>query len=139
MEQINIEKIMEEIRADIKAKGLVEDNLALNDVILYGGASGNAYTHDAYKDVVENALDKYYVESYKPVSGNFISKIIKKINRRLIAFYIEAIVIDQDEFNKEVANSIALNYSKFKEDDERMKALEAKIFELQKKIESLEK
>lgn len=139
MQDINIEQIMQEIRDDIKAKGLKDENISFEDVILLGGGTGAPYSKEAYTDMLVNAGEDSEVLSYRELSGNPISKIIKKINRRLIAFYIESIVDDQNKFNKDVYKGLTMCLSKFEEDNAKMEALEKKLYEAEKKISELEK
>ncbi len=139
MENINIEDIMQEIREDIKARGLKDDSISFEDVILLGGGTGAPYSKEAYTDMLVNAGEDSEVLSYRELSGNPVSKLIKKINRRLIAFYIESIVDDQNKFNKDVYKGLTMSLSKFEEDNARMEALEKKLYEAEKKISELEK
>lgn len=139
MEKINIEEIMDEIRADIKKRGLEDKDISFEDIVLLGGGTGNPYDKRAYKDEIFNLSEEMEVLSYRELSGNPISRIIKKINRRLIAFYIEAIVDDQNKFNRDVHKLFNMNVSRFDEDDNKIASLEKKLYECEKRVAELEK
>lgn len=138
MQNINIEEIMQEIRDDIKKRGFEDQTVEFEDMVLLGGGTGMSYSVEAYKDILEQAQENAEVASYRPLAGNVVSRLIKKVNRRLIAFYIEAIVDDQNKFNKEVYKGLLMNYAKHQETDERMSALEKKLYASEKRIRELE-
>lgn len=138
MEKINIEEIMDEIRADIKEKGLTDNEIVFDDIVLLGGGTGNPYDQRSYKDGVSSLGESMEVLSYRELSGNPIAKIVKKINRRLVAFYIESIVDDQNIYNKNVYKLFNMNISKFKEDDDKIAGLEKKLYECEKRMKDLE-
>ena len=69
--------------------------------------------------------------------GNPISKIIKKINRKLIAFYVESIVDDQNDYNIYTHRAIAMLPDRFQDTDERLFELEKKLAKCEKTIEEL--
>ena len=52
MKNINIEEIMDEIREDIKQRGLDDKDISFDDIVLLGGGTGNPYDKRAYKDEV---------------------------------------------------------------------------------------
>lgn len=139
MEKINIEEIMDEIREDIKKRGLEDKDIAFEDIVLLGGGTGNPYDKRAYKDEVFSLGEEMEVLSYRELSGNPVSRIIKKINRRLIAFYIESIVDDQNKFNRDVQKLFNMNISRFNEEDDKISSLEKKLYESEKRIAELER
>ncbi len=139
MEKINIEEIMDGIREDIKKRGLEDKDIAFEDIVLLGGGTGNPYDKRAYKDEVFSLGEEMEVLSYRELSGNPISRIIKKINRRLIAFYIESIVDDQNKFNRDVHKLFNMNISRFNEEDDKIASLEKKLYESEKRIAELER
>lgn len=137
MEKIDIEEIMEQIRSDIADRGLKDDGLLFEGVPILGGGTGG-YSRDAYEEVMREIQERSNVESYRPLLGNPIEKLVKKVIRRLVAFYIESIVDDQNIFNKNVYTSIAMNHKKTIQDDERMLELERKLCQCEKRIVYLE-
>lgn len=138
MQEINIEEIMQEIRADIVKRGLKDETVQFEDMVLLGGGTGVPYSSDAYKDILEQVQESAEVASYRPLAGNPAARFIKKVNRRLIAFYVESIVDDQNVFNKSVYQGLTMNYAKHQETDEKMAALERKLYACEKRIGELE-
>jgi hypothetical protein len=136
METINVEEIMKEIRADIKAKGLTDTTGSFDDIVLLGG-EGNFYNKEVYEDMLTNVGETAEVLSYRELSGNPISKFIKKINRRLIAFYIECIVDDQNKFNRNVYSGMQLNLTRFDEEDRRIAMMEKQLKACEEEIAAL--
>lgn len=137
MEDINIEDIMQKIRTEIKEKGLTDSELGFNSVVSASAGTGIEYSQSRYADVLDMADSDRMVMSYRDVYGNPLAKFIKKLNRRLIAFYIEAIVDDQNKYNSEIYNTLLMNYSRFNEEDARLSAVEKKLYESEKEIERL--
>lgn len=139
MEKINIEEIMEQIRADIKERGLKDDEIEFDSIVLLDGGNSSFYSDEVYDQLV-NEIDKLSeVQSYRELCGNPIERFIKKIIRRLVAFYIESIVDDQNRFNKNVYSGFVMNYRKFQDDEIKLQNLEKKMYEYEKRIMELEK
>lgn len=139
MEKINIEEIMEQIRADIKERGLKDDEIEFDSIVLLDGGNSSFYSDEVYDQLV-NEIDKLSeVQSYRELYGNPVERFIKKIIRRLVAFYIESIVDDQNRFNKNVYSGFVMNYRKFQDDEIKLQNLEKKMYEYEKRIMELEK
>lgn len=138
MENINVEEIMQEIREDIRKRGLEDKEIAFKDIMLLGGGTGAPYNGDAYKDTLSQAAENCEVRSYRELSGNPVARLIKKMNRRMIAFYIESIVDDQNKFNRSAYKAMTMSLSKFEEDNDKMAVLEKKLYECEKRIQQLE-
>jgi hypothetical protein len=139
MDSINVEEIMQEIRAEIKAKGLTDTTGSFDDTVLLGGGKGIFYNKEVYEDMLTTVGETAEVLSYRELSGNPLSKFIKKINRRLIAFYIECIVDDQNKFNRNVYNGMMLNLTRFDEEDRRMALMEKQLKACEEEIAELKK
>lgn len=141
MENINIEEIMKEIRADIRARGLQDDEIKFGDIIL--SQITTPYNMQPYREELEKMAEDKMVLSYRDVEsdrpgiGKFVT-LLKKINRRLIAFYIEPIVDDQNKFNEETANLLVQTLAKFSEQEEKISELEKELYECKKRYHALE-
>ena len=139
MEKINIEEIMEQIRADIKERGLKDDEIEFDSIVLLDGGNSSFYSDEVYDQLV-NEIDKLSeVQSYRELYGNPIERFIKKIIRRLVALCIAPIVDDQNRFNKNVYSGFVMNYRKFQDDEIKLQNLEKKMYEYEKRIMELEK
>lgn len=149
--EINIEKIMEEIRSEINARGEKEDMLSF-DEIPYETFSVNTYDTFSMKSFEENinlSNQRFLVNAYRPLSGNSVSIFIKKIIRKLTKFYIEPIVEEQNNFNVSILRAVNSVFSYVKEqrsNDETIKELkdnlklmEIKLNFIQKELDKLKK
>ena len=138
MENINVEEIMQQIRADIKARGLEDKEILFDSIAILGGGTGTPYSDEAYKVMLEEVEKNKEVSSYRELLGGAVERFIKKVLRRLVAFYIEPIVDDQNLFNRSVYTGLVMDSSKFAEDTERLDAFEKKLYECEKRIKELE-
>lgn len=96
--EINIEKIMDEIRADIKAKGYTNDMLSFNEVSSIKVVDGS-FSREEYDTALNYLNNSYNVVSIRPLTGNPLFVFIKRIIRKLAKFYVEPIVASQNEYN----------------------------------------
>ena len=99
-EKINIEEIMAEIKQSIKDQGLTADMLSFEDV---------PYRKNAQSGSASEALDyistHYYIQPYKELKGNPVKVFIKKVLRKLVKFYVEPVVFEQNDIN---ANAVTV-------------------------------
>lgn len=139
MESINIEEIMEQIRADIRKKGIAEDEPDFESVVFIKDSGDTIYSEDVYKEAINRVNVSTYVESYRELFGGALEQFVKKVIRKMTAFYVEAIVDSQNVYNRNVYDVLAITKNKFKADDKKMEVLEKKLYECEKKIAELEK
>lgn len=130
---IHIEEIMQNIRKEIKEKGLSSEMLSFEDVPYQ---KPDAAVNGAGSEEVKNSLvylnGHYNVQPYKPLGGNPLFVFIKKVLRKLMKFYIEPIVNDQNNFNANVVRVLNAQQNTPAPDiDELMKRLE--VLELNQK------
>lgn len=108
---INIEKIMMEIREAIKSKNYDNLPVRFDDVCLRIDKKQTDFNINHFNESVNYLNNKYHVVAYRNIMsrngllGKFII-FVKKILRKSIKFYIEPIVDSQNEFNASVAQSI---------------------------------
>lgn len=137
MKIINVEKIMEEIRKEIKEKGYVDDLPDFSDTsYIFSPSHRGIFDKDEFQEAVQYLNESWNIQAYRQLVGNgLVGKIkvlIRKIIRKCIKFYIEPIVEDQDKFNAKVTTSfniLALCVTQMQEENEKLK----------KQIEQLEK
>lgn len=108
---INIEKIMTEIRQAIKLKNYDSLPVTFDNVCLTIGQNQTDFNINNFNECVHRLNSKYYVVAYRNIVsrsgilGKFII-FVKKVLRKSIKFYIEPIVESQNEFNANVTQSI---------------------------------
>lgn len=137
MKIINVEKIMEEIRAEIKEKGYVDDLPDFSDTFCTISPSHRGiFDKDEFQETVQYLNENWNVQAYRQLIGNGLAGkikiLIRKIIRKCIKFYIEPIVEEQDKFNGKVTTSfniLVLYVTQMQEENSNLK----------KQIEQLEK
>ena len=98
--EVNIESVMNEIRAEIKEKGYTSDMLSFKEVVsvLPSSFEAGSAVEDLRGEIVY-INDSYVIAESVPVTGNIFVRFIKKILRKLLRFYVKPIVMSQNEFN----------------------------------------
>ena len=105
MEQINIEEIMQEIQTQIQKRGYVRSELKFEDVQV---ETGTGEVHEQIDDYFE--LDQFgltvdhmkhtrKVRCWRMLDGSRLSVFFKKMIRKMIKFYVEPIIDEQNQFN----------------------------------------
>ncbi len=98
---------MQEIREEIKEKGYTYDMLSFNDI----SASPATDNGDVSVERAEKNLaymdNVHLVAGYRPLPGNKLVVLIKRIIRKLTKFYVEPVVASQNEFNAAAVQSVA--------------------------------
>lgn len=133
MKVIDVEKIMEEIRAEIKEKGYTNDLPDFVDVSCTISPSHKGLFDKAeYREDIQYLNEHWNVSAYRPLVGNGIKVFIQKVIRKCTKFYVEPIVREQNGFNAKATtafNILNLYIEKMQEENELLK----------KRIEQLEK
>ena len=127
--EVNIEKIMDDIRAEIKEKGYTSDMLSFKDVTGKGASHGEMLSDTELADTLDTANSLAVVPFDRPITGNPIAVFIKKLIRKLIRFYIRPIVEQQNEFNAQLLIAT---------ETVGRRSAEGGAAELSKKVETLE-
>jgi len=102
---INIEEIMADIRKKIKEENLTADMLSFEDVPYKKPVQVQPNTLEAADESLRYLNTRYYIQPYKELKGNPIKVFFKKVLRKLVKFYIEPVVFEQNDFN---ANTVAV-------------------------------
>jgi len=107
-ENINVDEIVNQIRSEIKEKGLEASMLSFEDVPFDKEVS-HTESHFELSSLVQSAdymNARNQIDPYKEISGNPISVFIKKIIRKLVKFYIMPIMTEQNALNYHCANAV---------------------------------
>lgn len=107
--EINIEKIMEDIRTEIKEKGYTSDMLSFSEVAssVHVSESGS-FNVEEYNGVVSYLQSAHAVPVSKPITGNPIIVFIKKLIRKLTRVTIRPVVEHQSEYNAFSARALSM-------------------------------
>lgn len=109
MAKINIEEIMEEIRQEIKNKGISEDLLEFSDPSL-AGLSVPIFCKQEMMADLQAVNESYYVDPVRPL-GSGVKGAIKKILRRCMLFYVKPMVEEQNLYNINVMDTLKQMYA----------------------------
>ncbi|MBR4445017.1 MAG: hypothetical protein IKS37_03905 [Solobacterium sp.] len=158
---IDVTKIMEEIRADIDARGLRDEVLSFEEIPMPQQAtvvdSGTGpFNNDEFMDSNMYMNRCFQVQTWQPIKSNrplgFLIIFFKKIIRKLIRFFIDPIVNEQNDFNanttrsmNQVRNYIHETSTKNTQTEDAVKAMQLRmetmsreITELNRKVAALE-
>ncbi len=143
METVNTEEIMQEIRAQIERRGYKRSDLRFADVTI--DTTDNMEDIDEYFELqnfgltVDKMNSRRTVQCWKMLRGNKIAVLFKKIIRKLVKFYIEPIVREQNQFNFYTTSAMAQLYAKLeKEQAVELELLQKRVEELENKCRALE-
>lgn len=137
LQQIDIEKIMDEIRADIKEKGYTADMLDFQDVSI--PERGFSYNESEFENLVNAINATCSVPWYRDLGNGGIKVFVKKVIRKIMTFLIAPIAEDQMKFNVNVANTVNQLAGYVKYQNDIIDDYKNRIIELEKKVKELEK
>ena len=138
-EQIDVESIMEEIRAEIKRKGYKEKEVRFSDINI-------SYADNMDVDHMELSAEAYKKQLlllniqknvntnktlYADSTAGKVEIFFKKVFRKCARFYVEPIVSGQNEYNETNAMLMCQLYAAVK----RVEELEKKMAQLEKRIQ----
>ena len=128
MQNINTEEIMNQIRAEIKEKGLDSSMLSFEEIPFQQEVSHAEQNFQlaSLQQSAEYLNIRNQIEPYKPLEGNFLIVFIKKIIRKLVKFYIMPIITEQNALNLHTANAVNQMNLYIQEQQKKMTDLETK-------------
>ena len=139
-QKIDVEKIMDEIRADIERRELDDtlvpfDEIPFSNEIMNVLPDSHAYSRKELRRNLLYAADHYKVPLDRVIeAGNAGAMTVKKAVRKFTRFYIKPVVEDQNSVNAALVNALRQerNYIQIQEQavrelKERVAALEAEI------------
>ena len=131
---INVEEIMKQIKADINAKGYTNDLLSFDDVIV-DVSSMNVVKIDRlqFNEDLYVANHEWNVNPYRPLQGGKLRVFVRKVIRKLVYFFVEPIVMAQDGFNASVVRMMNQMSCYIDQKDKEIEELKARISELESK------
>ena len=133
--KINIEEIMAEIKQNIKDQGLTADMLSFEDVPFKKTAHGGSAS-----EALDYITSHYYIQPYKELKGNPVKVFIKKVIRKMVKFYVEPVVFEQNDFNANAVTVMkSLSDSKSADLSGRVETLELANKELLMRLDKLER
>ena len=126
---IDVTKIMEEIRANIKESGADRIPLSFQDT----SSGASASTLD---EAVRYLAYNYEVTAYKMLEGNKLKRFFKKCIRKAGSFFVLPIVAQQNKLNYHyymVCEAVKNQKNEIEDLQKTLTSLEAKVDALEKK------
>ena len=134
-ETIDIESIMDEIRAEIKRKGYKEKEVRFEDINI--SYADDLNVDDLYKTQLLLLNIQKSVNTNKPLYADSragkLEIFFKKAFRKCARFYVEPLVSGQNEYNETNAMLLCQLYAALK----RVEELETKVDRLENMVEQL--
>ena len=132
-ENIDVTKIMQEIREEIKASGADKIPLSFADKPAHGAASD---TGNKLDDAVKYISYNYEVQPYQLLTGNPVKVFIKKCIRKVAGFFFLPIVGQQNTLNQNylyVAEAVVDQRNEIDSMKKRIAELESRLNSGEKK------
>lgn len=146
MSELNVEKIMEEIRNEIKEKGYTNDILSFNDIIADdAGVDAGQFEREKFNEelftlnLIWNIDPNRVIERRSGLKGKCVT-LFKKFVRKCIRFYLSLIVMEQNTFNATAVRLFNM-LNQYMDENERLldevSSLKDKQEMLEKKVDQL--
>lgn len=140
MQEIDIEKIMDEIRADIREKGYTQDMLSFADVPMRRQQNQTVQDETASQlaDLAGRMREKSYINWRRPVPAGF-KGFVKRIIYKCIGFVVAPITEEQIICNETAAESVEQLCRVMQEQKKGMDDMEKRIGQMERRILALER
>lgn len=135
IEQIDIKKIMEEIREEIKVKGYTVNELSFNDIAIPKGYDTDTNAIGLSEGIMEAAACQR-VDLYYPLSGNAFKVFIKKIIRKLVGWVLIPVTFEQERYNAAMVKNIQQVEVYINSQQEEIEDLKMQINKLKSQIDN---
>lgn len=148
MKEINIEKIMEEIREDIAKRGYKDEDIDFENI------TGNVkavlgvktdFSEYELNHAVEGAAGVHKIEYYRMIPKGGLKSFIQRSIRKMVRFMMIPMVDQQNQFNYQMIVCMRQMEAFVKECNDRAEqkdqiidGLEEQIFQLKNRCEALE-
>ena len=144
IQTVDVEKIMEEIRKNIKERGYTEEMLsfseAASDAEIQNGipVDDAIYNETEMNQYIQAARASHNIPYYELMAGNKAKVFVKRVVRKLMAFQMQPLRDRQNQFNYNIIQSVRAMAVHMAELEEALVEKEAIIEELETRIEALE-
>ena len=137
--QVDVEELVADVKREIKDKGYVNNDVMFSDIPVPFFIDG--VTHSKETETFLEALRvDCTVDAYRPLRSNralgFLIITFRKILRKLMKFYIEPIVDDQNENNKLITTCLHDLYIDTMNSRNKIRALENEINKIKDSLDS---
>ena len=141
MGTVDIENIMDEIRSDIVSKGYKSDDVIFSEIPVAVSYNGLIHSMDL-EGSVRLLSARSNVQPYRELKSSGILGSVKvfskKVIRKIMKFYVEPVVYDQNAFNETAAECFKDMLIEHEMMKLKLKKLEADNEDLCKRLAALE-
>ena len=137
-DNINIEKIMNEIRKQIQEEGLKDDALEFKEIGI-GSFIPPIFKIEALEEEIQSANENMFIDFDVEIRTSPIKKVIKKVIKKLMYFQLKPVVSDQNLYNMSVVRTINLIYSYILENERKKYRMDRIINKLMDENEEMKK
>lgn len=139
MQEINVEEIMQEIREEIKAKGMEDQKLEFADVSMVESSLElpEKYDPDMMQKELLNLNNLWDTSLEEVRSKNPVKKAVKKVLQKAVGVIVRSHITEQTIFNASVVHSINMLNCLAKENVDlkmEVESLKEQVEQLSKKI-----
>lgn len=144
IQTVDVEKIMEEIRRNIKERGYTKEMLsfseAASDAEIQNGipVDDAVYNEAELNQYLQSARAGHNIPYYEPMAGNKVKVFAKRVVRKLMAFQMQPLRDRQNQFNYNIVQSVREMAVHMAELEDALVEKEAIIEDLETRIEALE-
>ena len=144
IQTVDVEKIMEEIRRNIKERGYTEEMLsfseAASDAEIQNGipVDDAVYNEAELNQYLQSARAGHNIPYYEPMAGTKVKVFAKRVVRKLMAFQMQPLRDRQNQFNYNIVQSVREMAVHMAELEDALVEKEAIIEDLETRIEALE-
>ena len=137
MNDINIEEIMSQIREEIKEAGYTDDMLSFDDVELDDcNFQFEIFDKGDFNREVYDLNHRWKIQTYRNLNSGKLVTFMKKVIRKMIRFYVDTVVEDQNMFNANIVKTMNLMNCYIQEQEATIATLKNRIQQLEKEQEN---
>lgn len=137
MNDINIEEIMSQIREEIKEAGYTDDMLSFDDVELDDcNFQFEIFDKGDFNREVYDLNHRWKIQTYRNLNSGKLVTFMKKVIRKMIRFYVDPVVEDQNMFNANIVKTMNLMNCYIQEQEATIATLKNRIQQLEKEQEN---
>ena len=137
MEEINVQRMIDEIQIEISEKCWEEEPLLFDEIpVMESGAPGmdGLFDRNYLRGTVDEMNRRWEIRAYRPLLGDRIKLFIKRVIRKLTKFYVEPITTDITEYNSYTVRSINAICAYIDEQQKQNEKLSSKIDRMEQEI-----
>ncbi len=137
MEEINIQRVIEEIQAEVSEKYWEEEPILFDEIPIMENSSLNAdraFDRNLLKGTADEMNRRWEIRACRALLGTRIKVFIKKVLRKLMKFYVEPIAEDISEYNSYTVRSVNSICAYIDEQQQQNQKLNSKIDRLEQEI-----